>query len=84
MSLNDKMRAAGARRAGSRDIRDGRATAPVSHAGSDAHGEPGAGKPPRSPHGMVIGNGLGMGKAGVRAKYFKGTSKRMLSVLGCF
>ncbi len=84
MSLNDKMRAAGARRAGSRDIRDGRATAPVSHAGSDAHGEPGAGMPPRRPHGMGMGHGPGMGMAGVKAKDFKGTSKRLLSFMGRF
>ena len=84
MSLNDKMRAAGARRAGGRDTRDGRATAPVSHAGSDAHGEPGAGMPPRRPHGMGMGHGPGMGMAGVKAKDFKGTSKRLLSFMGRF
>ena len=84
MSLNDKMRAAGARRAGGRDIRDGRATAPEAHAGSGAHGEPGAGMPPRRPHGMGMGHGPGMGMAGVKAKDFKGTSKRLLSFMGRF
>ena len=84
MSLNDKMRAAGARRAGGRDVRDGRATAPEAHAGSGAHGEPGAGMPPRRPHGMGMGHGPGMGMAGVKAKDFKGTSKRLLSFMGRF
>ncbi len=84
MSLNDKMRAAGARRAGGRDTRDGRAPAPVSHAGADAHGGPGAGMPPRRPHGMGMGHGPGMGMAGVKAKDFKGTSKRLLAFMGRF
>ena len=84
MSLNDKMRAAGARRAGGRDVRGGRATALEAHAGSGAHGEPGAGMPPHRPHGMGMGHGPGMGMAGVKARDFKGTSKRLLSFMGRF
>ncbi len=107
MSLNDKMRSAGAERAGkarsAEAERDGKTLAAASEDARLAHGSRGgsaehAGRladagnaaapegsssmPQRRP-GMGHGH-HGMARAGVKAKDFKGTTKRMLKFMGRF